>query len=70
MKLNLDFSNSFPLNEFLRELEEMLIEDVMRRFGQNTTQSAAFLQINRTTLVEKRRKLGMKMGGPCGRKRK
>lgn len=48
-----------PLHVMLADLEKELIIDAMKRAGGNCAYAADLLGINRTTLVEKRKKYGL-----------
>lgn len=54
--------NETPLSEWLRILERTIIQEALKRNGQNCTAAAISLNINRTTLVEMRRRHGFTMG--------
>lgn len=51
----------FSLKEFLEDLEKEFIQAAIKENGGNCAKAADQLKMNRTTLVEKRRKYGMPM---------
>jgi DNA-binding NtrC family response regulator len=53
-----DIDEDLCLRDALLDLEKQLIERALERTGGNRTEAAALLGLNRTTLVEKLRRLG------------
>lgn len=46
------------MHKFMDEIEKDIVSEALDRANGNITQAAKLLGLNRTTLVEKRRKLG------------
>ncbi len=60
-KVVVDRIREYPdlFNQLIEEVELALITIAMKRSNDNCAQAAELLGINRTTLVEKRRRFGM-----------
>ncbi|MDB4051547.1 sigma-54 dependent transcriptional regulator [Planktomarina sp.] len=54
-----EFKNSVDLRRLLQDIEIVLIESAMRRNGGNTSEASRDLKLQRTTLIEKIKKLGL-----------
>ncbi len=58
VNINYDEHQGLPLWNMLVDIERTILSQTLERFGQNKSQAAAHLHLNRTTLVEKARKYG------------
>lgn len=54
------------LTQILKNVERIFVEQALLDAGNNHAKAARMLKLNRTTLVEKMRKLGMKLNKPHG----
>ena len=52
-----DFFDNIDLRVYLRDVEIVLIESALKRSGGTVSKASELLKINRTTLIEKMKKL-------------